>query len=225
MDVLSTFIGFIVGVVAAGIAVELGLKKWFSAPDSSKLTTIWSLTELHAPEVVATSLHPGVEVPANARIVCAGDLPPSKKGLNVRRNAESKGSFAIDSRRARALLFLGGIEKGSLALWTVDERMIERLRAEFNRLWTRSTDYVERASVAEIASKANVTVETRGIVQDVIPYKGKYMLRLTDRGDAVGVLVDNDLQVRGQKVLVKGIVRTSSSGYPMVEALEVKAEA
>lgn len=224
MDVLSTFIGFVVGVVAAGIAVELGLKKWFSAPDSSKLTTIWSLTELSSPEIVATSLHAGVEVPASARIVCASDIPASRKGLNVRRNGEVKGSFAIDANRARAVLFLGGIEKGSLALWTVDERIIERLRAEFSRLWTRSTDYVERASVADIATRANATVETTGIVQDVIPYKGKYMLRLSDRGDAVGVIVDQDLQVRGQKVTIKGIVRTSSSGYPLLEALEVKAE-
>lgn len=225
MEVLSTLVGFVVGVVAAGIAVELGLKKWFSAPDSSKLTTIWSLTELQSPEIVATSLHAGVEVPANARIVSAGDVPPSRKGLNVRRNTEARGSFAIDAHRARAVLFLGAIEKGTLALWTVDERIIERLRAEFSRLWTRSTDYVERATVADIASKANVTVETRGIVQDVIPYKGRYMLRLTDHGDAVGVLVDQDLQVRGQKVTVKGIVRTSRSGYPLVEALEVKQEA
>lgn len=224
MDVLSTLIGFLIGVVAAGFAVELGLKKLFAAPDQGKLTTIWSLTELQAPEIVATSLHASIELPRTARVVASADLTASKKGYQLRRNVEAKGCFALDSQRPRALLFLGGIEPGALALWTVDDKLIERLRAEFNRLWTRSTDYVERTKLAELPSKPNATVETTGIVQDVIPYRGRYMLRLTEEGEAVGVLVDRDLPVRGHRVTVKGIVRASTSGYPLVEALEVRQE-
>lgn len=225
MEVLSTFIGFVVGLIAAGIAVELGLKKLFAPPDNSKLTTIWSLSELQNPEVVATTLSSAVVVPVSARIVTAQNVPPPKKGVQVRRNPEAKGSFALDAQRPRALLFLGGIEPGTLALWTVDEKLIDRLRAEFNRLWTRSTDYVERAKVADLAEKPNVTVETSGTVQDIIPYRGRYLLRLTEAGDAVGVLVDQDLPVRGHRITVKGIVRPSTSGYPLVEALEIKQEA
>ncbi|HLE47807.1 MAG TPA: hypothetical protein VI818_05870, partial [Candidatus Thermoplasmatota archaeon] len=218
MEVLSTFIGFVVGLIAAGIAVELGLKKLFAPPDQSKLTTIWSLSELQSPEVVATSLSPAVEVPATARIVTAENVPPPVRGVQIRRNAAAKGSFALDAQKPRALLFLGGIEPGSLALWTVDEKLIDRLRSEFNRLWTRSTDYVERAKVAQIADKPNVTIETTGMVQDIIPYKGRFLMRLTEAGEAVGVLVDQDLPVRGHRVTVKGIVRPSSSGYALVEA-------
>lgn len=225
MDVLSTLIGFIIGIVAAGFAVELGLKKLFAPPENSKLTTVWSLSELHSPEIVATALAEGVDVPKSARVVASAKMPPSTKAYQLRRNAEAKGSFALDSQKPRALLFLGGIEPGSLALWTVDEKLIERLRAEFNRLWTRSTDYVERAKVSEIPSKPNAAVETSGVVQDIIPYKGRYMMRLSEEGDAVGVIVDRELPVRGHRVTVKGIVRASSSGYPLVEAVEVKQEA
>lgn len=225
MDVLSTLIGFLVGVVAAAIAVELGLKKLFAPPDSTKLTTIWSLGELKSPEVVATQIDAGVEVPRTARVVTPANVPPSARGYQVRKNPETKGCFAIDAEQPRALLFLGGIQKGALALWTVDEKLIDRLRAEFNRLWTRSTDYVERTKVAEIGTKPNVTVETSGIVQDVIPYRGKYMLRLTEEGETVGVVVDRELPVRGHRVTVKGIVRPSTSGYPLVEALEIRQEA
>lgn len=224
MDVLSTFIGFVVGLIAAGIAVELGLKKLFAPPDTGKLTSIWSLSELHAPEVVATTLSSAVQVPATARIVTAANVPPPSKGVQIRRNPEAKACFALDAKQPRALLFLGGIEPGSVALWTVDEKLIERLRSEFNRLWTRSTDYIERAKVADIADKPNVTIETTGMVQDIIPYRGRFMIRLAEAGEAVGVLVDRDLPVRGHKITVKGIVRPSTSGYPLIEALEIKQE-
>lgn len=222
LDVLSTLVGFLIGIVAAGFAVELGLKKFFSPPPSSKLTTVWSLDELNKPEIAAIQLGAGLKVPATARVVTAASAPPSKKDFQLRRNSEVHGSFALDSTKPRALLFLGDIKPGALALWTVDEALIDRLRADFNRFWTRSTDYVERASVSELASKPNVTIETTGTVQDVIPYRGRYMMRLTEQGEAVGVVVDSELPLRGQRVTVKGIVRNSTSGYPLVEALEVK---
>src|SRR5688500_15491520 len=96
MDVLSTFIGFIIGIVAAGFAVELGLKKLFAPPENSKLTTVWSLSELQSPEIVATSLADGVDVPKSARVVASNKMPPAKKEFQLRRNAEAKGSFALD---------------------------------------------------------------------------------------------------------------------------------
>jgi hypothetical protein len=225
LDVLSTFVGFLIGIVAAGFAVELGLKKFLSPPPSSKLTTVWSLDELHNPEVAATQLGAGLKVPVTARVVTAASAPPAMKDYQLRRNSEVYGSFALDAKRPRALLFLGDVKPGALALWTVDEALIDRLRADFNRFWTRSTDYVERTPVGDISQKPNVTIETSGTVQDVIPYRGRFMLRLTDQGDAVGVVVDQELPLRGLKVVVKGIVRNSTSGYPLVEALEVKQAA
>lgn len=222
IDVLSALIGFLIGIVATGFAVELGLKKFFSPPDYSKLTSVWSLTELPSPLISATQLA-NVNVPKNARVVTATNLQVARGAFDVRKNPEVQGCFAVDANLPRALLFLGGVEKGALALWTVDEKLIERLRAEFNRLWTRSTDYVEHVKLAEILEKANLTVQTEGTVQDIIPYRGHFLLRLTDDGNTVGVLVEKELPVHGKRVSVTGLVRTSSSGYPLVEALEVRS--
>lgn len=217
-------IGFVTGIVAAGFAVELGLKKWFAAPDASKLTAVWSLTELPSPLVVATEIT-GVSIPKSSRLVTAKNLQVPQHGFEVRKNPEARGSFAVDATRPRALLFLGGIEPGALALWTVDEKLIERLRSEFNRLWTRSTDYVEYVKVGEIPSKANLTVSTRGLVQGIIPYKDQFLMRLTDEGETVGVLIEKDLPMQGSRVEVVGVVRTSSSGFPLVEAVEIRKQA
>lgn len=224
VDVLWTLIGFLIGIVAAGFAVELGLKKFFAPPEASKLTRVWSLKEMGSPLIAATRID-GIQVPTNARLVTAQNFPGQRDGFELRTNPETGANFAVDANQPRALIFLDGVRPGSLAVWSVDERLIERLRSEFHRLWSRSTDYVERVSLAEIPRKSNATVETHGVVQSVVPYRGSYLLRLQDEGDTVGVLVERDLPLAGKRVHVTGIVRTSSSGYPLIEAVEVKAAA
>lgn len=224
VEPISVLIGFLVGIVAAGFAVELGLKKFLSPPESGKLTNVWSLTELASPLIVATQIA-DLAVPKASRMVTAHNLQVPQEGFQVRKNGDAKGNFAVDAANNRALLFLGGIEPRALALWTVDEQVIERLRAEFNRLWTRSTDYIETVTVAEIPFKANHTVATRGTVQGIVPYRNRYLLRLADQGETVGVLVDRELPLHGARVEVVGVVKASGSGFPMVEAIEVKREA
>lgn len=221
VDFLWMTIGFFVGVVTAGFAVELGLKKLLSPPDSSKLTNVWSLTELPTPLIVATQIQ-DLALPKTAKLVTARALQVPRDGFEVRTNAGARANFAVDATLPRALIFLSGIEKGTMALWTVDERLIERLRAEFNRLWTHSTDYVERVRLAEIPQKANLTVSTQGTVQGVVPYKGQYLVRLSDEGETVGVLVDREVHMTGTRVEVVGVVKTSSSGFPLVEAIEIR---
>jgi hypothetical protein len=224
VDVLWTLIGFVTGVIAAAIAVEFGLKKFLSPPENSKLTTVWALNELPAPLVAARTIQ-GITPPKNARVLSAGGFSGSREGFELRTNRELKGNFAVDANANRALIFLGDLQPGTLALWTVDERLIERLRAEFNRLWGRSVDYVEKVQIADIPKKANLNVQTEGTVADVVPYRGNYLLRLTEHGETVGVLVDRPLSYQGQRVAVTGIVRASSSGYPLIEALEVRQSA
>lgn len=222
VDVLWTLIGFLIGIVAAAIAVEFGLKKFLAPPENSKLTTVWSLAELPAPLVAARTIH-GAKVPKNARLLAGGAYAGERDGFDLRTSAELKGNFAVDANVPRALIFLGDIAPGTLALWTVDERLIERLRSEFNRLWGRSTDYLENVAIADVPKKANLSVRTEGTVQDVVPYRGNYLLRLTDHGETVGVLVEEPLAMNGKRVAVTGIVRASSSGYPLIEAVEVRA--
>lgn len=222
VEVLSMLIGFLVGVVAAGIAVELGLRKFLSPPENTKITRVWSLAEIPKPLIVARAMR-DVPFPKNARVVAGQKLDGERAGFDLRSNPEAVADFAVDAEQPRALLFLGGIQKGAMALWTVDERLIDRLRAEFNRLWSRSTDYIERVNVAELPGKANHAIETEGTVQDTVPFKGQYLMRLADKGETIGVLVDQDLHLTGKRVAIKGHVRASSSGYPLVEALEVRA--
>lgn len=224
VDVVWALIGFFVGVVAAAIAVEFGLKKFLAPPENSKLTTVWSLNELGQPLIAAHALS-AVPVPKNARLLTNGAYAAERTGFELRTSSELKGSFAVDANASRALLFLGDVTPGALALWTVDERLIDRLRAEFNRLWGRSTDYVERVLLADIPKKSNLSVVTEGVVADVVPYRGSYLLRLTDQGDTVGVLVDHQVPFQGKRVSVTGIVKTSGSGYPLIEALEVRQAA
>lgn len=224
VEVISMLLGFLIGLVAAGIAVELGLKKFLSSPETGKLTRVWSLSELPSPLVAATLVE-GVAVPQGARVLTTKTLQAPRTGFDLRTSPELHANFAVDAQLPRALLFLDGVRPGGLALWTVDEPLIERLRTEFNRLWSRSSDYVEHVKLAEVIEKANLTVETHGTVQEVVPYRGHWLLRLSDEGETVGVLVAEELPLRGRRVAVKGIVRTSSSGYPLVEALEVRAAA
>jgi len=224
VDVLWTLIGFLVGVVAAAIAVEFGLKKFLSPPENSKLTTVWGLNELPNALIAARTIN-GVSPPKGARLLTAGAYAGAREGFELRTSKELRGNFAVDASAKRALIFLGDMAPGTLALWTVDEHLIERLRAEFNRLWGRSVDYLERVAIADVPKKANLSVLTEGTVADVVPYRGNYLLRLTDRGETVGVLIDKPLQMAGQRVSVAGVVRSSSSGYPLIEAVEVRQAA
>lgn len=221
VETVSVLIGFLIGVVAAAIAVEFGLKKLLSPPDRSKLTQVWSLAEFPNALVAATSIH-GVAPSKGARLLTAAKFDGERNGFELRTNAELRGSFAVDAHAPRALLFLGPVEPGALALWTVDEKLIERLRVEFHKLWSRSTDYVERVPIEEVSKKANLTVETHGTVADIVPYRGNFLLRLTDHGETVGVLINRELPLTGRRVSVTGIVRASSSGYPLIDALEVR---
>ncbi len=224
VEIVSVLIGFLVGVVAAGFAVELGLRKLLSPPEKSKLTQVWSLNEFPRPLIASTQLA-GLDVPKQSRLIVAAKYEGRRDGFELRTSPDCHGNFVVDANAPRALLFLDGIRPGALALWTVDERLIERLRSEFNRLWGRSVDYVERVALADVPTKPNLTVETQGVVQDIVPYRGNYLLRLTDHGDAVGVLVERQLPLNGKRVNVTGVVRSSSSGYPLIEALEVRAAA
>jgi hypothetical protein len=224
VDTISMLLGFLVGVVAAGIAVEFGLKKLLSPPEHSKLTSVWSLSELQAPLVVTTG--PGdAPLPNGARVVTASQLPPGTAGVKARTNREVRANFAVDAKNDRALLFLGGLHQRAVALWTVDERLISRLRAEFNRLWTRSLDYVEKVRIADVPSRPNATVQMMGRVQDVVPFKDRYLMRLADEGETIGVLVDQRMELAGRRVSVTGIVQPSTTGFPIVEALEVSPAA
>ncbi|PKK86131.1 MAG: hypothetical protein CVT48_02395 [Thermoplasmata archaeon HGW-Thermoplasmata-1] len=219
MDVLWFSIGTLVGIVIALVAVEFGLKKVFGKQEHSKLTSVWSLSEISDPLIVAEKLE-GVPVPAGAKVVVRDAVDARTfSSAEVRKNPEVRSNFILGKNRA--LIFTGQIEPGKMALWTVDDILLRRLNSEFNRLWTKSDGYVEHLKIAELAGKSGLRVKTEGVVLDVIPYRERFLLRLSDHGHTIGVLTDKESDVKGSVVRVTGKLVKSDSGYSLIDSEEI----
>ncbi|MBW3584218.1 MAG: hypothetical protein KY455_14100 [Euryarchaeota archaeon] len=222
METISVLVGFLIGVVASAIAVELGLKKLFMPTTATKLTASWRLDEVEAPLVVCTDAG-GVPFPRGAEIVTSGQAAPEGfRDRAWRRNANARGNFMVHPTRDRAYLFLGPVQEGNLALVTVDSDLVARLRAEHRRLWETGAPYVEEVSLAEAVRRPGVHVQTRGHVQEVVPYRDRHLVRLVDGNQALGVLVDAPLDIVGAEAVVTGRVQRGTSGYSLLDAEEVR---
>lgn len=222
MDTISIFVGMLVGVIATAVAVELGLKKLFRPPSRTKMTAAWRLEDFEAPVVVAMDATSTV-YPKGARVVTAGGADPRGfRDRDFRRNPNARGNFLIDRSQDKALLFLGPVQDGTLALSTVDSELVGRLRAEHRRLWETGEAYVEEIPLAEVVGRQGVSVRTRGQVVEVVPYRERHLMRVTDAGETIGVLVDASLDLVGQSVVVTGRVSRGQSGYTIVDADEVR---
>ncbi len=222
MDTISVFVGVLIGVVATAFAVEFGLKKLFRPPARTKVTAAWRLDEFQAPLVV-TMDPAAVEYPRGAQVVTSGSAETGGGGdRTFRRNANARANFAIDSTRDRALFFGGPVERGTLALSTTDPELVGRLRAEHRRLWETGEAYVEDLPLAQVAARIGAMVRTRGRVVEVVPYRGRHLLRLVDGDQAIGVLVDSALDLAGAEVVVVGRAARGASGYPLLDAEEVR---
>jgi hypothetical protein len=137
MDVISLILGFIIGVVVVGIAVEFGTKKKQNNSPSSKHTKNWSITELSNPRIVAEYLG-DIEIPKNTKIIVNKYKNiQNLKGLDVRKNNEIKGNFIIGDDRA--LILAGPLKKDEIGFWTVEKEIVENLNNEFFENWTKSS--------------------------------------------------------------------------------------
>ncbi len=222
-DLLYAMAGFVVGATVVAILFEAMARGRSKPGETVKLTAGWRLSELQDPIIVARDLL-DVEVPQGARIVSSGLVGAAAFGRGqVRQVPAVPAEFALDAKRGKALLFLGGIESGSLALLSVDPALLARLNAEATGLWERGDPYVERRSIAELAGRSGIVVETQGTVQDVLPYQGRFLLRLEDAGHVVGVQVDKDpADLRSERVLVRGKLVKDRTGYPLLEAFDLR---
>jgi hypothetical protein len=222
MDTISVLVGFLIGVIATAIAVEFGLKKIFRPPVQSKVTGQWRLDEHRAPLVVAQDTAT-VGFPTGARVVTAGAAhPDALTGRDYRRNPNARSNYIVATDRDRATLFLGPIQEGTLALATVDPAIVARLRAEHRRLWETGEPLVEEAALGDAVRHAGMLVRTRGRVQDCVPYRDRHLLRVTDQNATLGVLVDEPLELTGQTISVMGRVIRGTTGYPLIDAEEVR---
>lgn len=222
-DVLSLVVGLVVGGLAVGIAIEAMGRAREPQRQTTKLTTGWRLSELNAPTLVARDVL-DVEVPKGARVFASGLVDPAVlRVAQVHNVPPVRAEFAVDQAGQKALLFLGGVRAGTLAVLTVDPALVGRLATEARTLQDRGSAYVERHRIAELAGREGATVETQGQVADVLPFRDRFMIRLTEGDATIGVLVDKDPDaLREERILVKGTLARDRTGYPVIEASEIR---
>lgn len=223
-DIVALAIGLVTGGIAVAVVMEaMGRAREQPAKeDPSKLTSGWRLRELGAPILVARDVV-DVQVPDNCRIYASGLVDPDVLArCRVQQVPAVRAEFAFDATNHRAIVFTSGVREGALALITVDSALVGRLETEYRTLAQQAGDYVERLKIRDLAGKAGVTVETRGVVQNVLPFQDRFMLRLEDQGSVIGVLCDRDpSELEGQRVQVRGPLQ-KRTGYPVIEAKDIR---
>lgn len=231
LDLLSLFLGFVLGSAAVAIAWNL-TQRPVRNPEKTRLTAVWSLRDLAAPGirpvVMAESLE-GIAVPPGAKIVVPRgriDAVPADvlASCDVRMHPEVRINAAVG--KDRALLFSGAVSPKSYAVLTMDEHTVRQLQADFERTWKDSTPYVETTALKDLGGKAGRFVDVTGKAVDVMEFRGRKMLRLTDGKVAVGVVAkDADVAAfPGSTLRVTGKMH-KEAGYAYVEADRVEVVA
>ena len=138
MDVISLVIGFAIGVVVVGLAIEIGLKKTSQATPSSKHTKKWKISEISNPRIMAEYLS-DMELPKNSKVlVNKYKNKENMAGLDAKEHRGIRGNFIVGDDRA--VILAGPIKKNEVAFWTVEEDIVRELNQEFDEMWTEATN-------------------------------------------------------------------------------------
>jgi hypothetical protein len=133
MDVISLIIGFIIGVVLVGLAIEIGSKKTTQVTSASKKAKSWSISEISNPKIMAEYLL-DIELPKNSKVIVnACKNKQVLAGLDVREHKGIKGNFVVGDDRA--LILSGPVRKDGVGFWTVEKEIVEKLNQEFDSKW------------------------------------------------------------------------------------------
>ncbi len=189
LDVLSLIIGFVVGIIAVSIAIELGWRKQ-EPTKTYKMATRWSLNELHRPKIVAEKLK--MDVPHHADVVVQTRTSFSK---DAHENPDVTGNFAVGD--GKALVFAGEIHPAQLAFRTVDDAIVRRLHERWQQY---NTEPGEPRGTAP----AGGGITMRGMAKAVVPYRDQYLIRLSTSEGIRGVLVNERLDLEGKMIEVEG---------------------
>jgi len=137
MDIISLVIGFAIGVVVVGLAIEVGMKKSSQIPPASKHTKKWSISEISNPRIMAEYLS-DVELPKDSKIIVNRYKDKEMlAGLDVKEHKGIKGNFIVGDDRA--LILAGPIKKDEVGFWTVEKDIVEKLNQEFDEMWSEGT--------------------------------------------------------------------------------------
>jgi hypothetical protein len=136
MDIVSLVIGFALGVIIVGIAIEISSKKSNSTPPASKHTKSWSISEISNPRIMAEYLS-NVEIPSNAKVIVNKYKDKEMlNGINAKKYSGIKGNFILGDDRA--LILSGPIKKDEIAFWTVEKEILQDLNKQFNEMWSKA---------------------------------------------------------------------------------------
>ncbi len=134
MDIISLIIGFIIGVVLVGLAIEIGSKKTTPVTSASKKAKNWSISEISNPKIMAEYLS-DVEIPKNSKIIVKTYKNKEMlAGIDVKEHKGIKGNFIVGDDRA--LILSGPVRKDEIGFWTVEKEIVEKLKQEFDEKWT-----------------------------------------------------------------------------------------
>jgi len=137
IDILSLIIGFAIGVVVFGLAVEVGMKKTSKSEPASRHTKKWSISEISNPRIIAEYLG-DVEIPKNSKLLVKKYKDKEMlEGLDVKEHSKIKGNFILGDDRA--LILAGPVKKDEIGFWTVEKEIVERLNDEFDQMWAEGT--------------------------------------------------------------------------------------
>ena len=228
LDLLSIFLGFVLGSAAIAIVWNLMLKP-VRNPETTRLTAVWSLRDLSGegmrPVMMAEGVQ-GMSVPPGTKLVVPRgriDSVPADvlATCEVRMHADVRVNAAVG--KDRALLFSGQVGPKAYAVFTMDESTVRQLQNDFERMWKDSSPYVETVALKDLGSKAGRHVDVTGQAVDVMEFRGRKMLRLTDGKVAVGVVASKqDVGAYpGSTVRIVGRMH-KEAGYAYVEADKVE---
>lgn len=138
MEILSLVLGFIIGVVIAGVAVEISFRRTAKQTPSSKHTKKWSISEISNPKIMAEYLSKNIEIPKNSKLLVNNYKDKSVlTGLNAREHKGIKGNFIVGDDRA--LILAGPVKEDELGFWTVEKDIVEKLNREFDEMWAEGS--------------------------------------------------------------------------------------
>ena len=137
MDIIAILIGFIVGVISVGLAIELGMRKTSGRQPASRPTHKWSIGEISNPRIIAENMG-DITLPKNAKVVVNQYQDESKlAGMNVKTHSGIRGNFILGDERA--LILSGPVKDDELGIWTVEKGMLDKLNRYFEDSWSKGS--------------------------------------------------------------------------------------
>lgn len=225
LSLFSLFLGFVLGVAATGIAWAM-TQRTVRPAEKAKVTALWNIRDVvepgHRAAIVAEHIEGAVQLPPQSKLIVPEGtihtLPPAiLVGCEVRMHPDVRMNAAIG--KDRVLMFSGHLSPKAHAVVTTEPSAVRRLQNDFERMWAESSPYVERAEVSELATKDGRHVDVTGRAMDIIDYRGRRMLRLTDNKAQVGVITRQDdvQQWAGSTIRVVGKMHRDG-GHAYIEA-------